>query len=89
MIRVQCRGLDLPEVPFYVGAYYVDPNTREVYLGVEMQTKDQMLFTLVSLHTGWSRMEPRVLGNLTELTKGLMLYHHPEDPEGLVITLVK
>lgn len=89
MITVHCRGLNLPEVPFYVGAYYVDPHTREVYLGAELYMKDQMLFTLVNLETGSSRSEPRMIGQLTELTKGLVLYHHPEDPEGLVITLVK
>ena len=89
MTTVQCKGLDLPEVPFYVGAYYVDPHTREVYLGVDLQMRDQMLFTLVSLHTGWSKMEPRVLGNLTELTKGLVMYHDPTDGEDLSITLVK
>lgn len=89
MITVQCNGLVLSEVPFYVGAYYMDPHTREVYLGVDLQMRDQMLFTLVSLHTGWSRMEPRTIGQLSELTEGLVMYHNPTDGEDLSITLVK
>lgn len=89
MVTVHCRGLVVSEVPFYVGAYYVDLETREVYLGVEFQTTDKFLYTLVSLQSGRCRIEPQVVERLSELTKGVAIYYRPCSEDDLGITLVK
>lgn len=89
MITVRCNGWELPDVRFYVGAYYLDPYDKEVYIGVDLQAKDTMLFSMVSLSTGRARTAPRELKDVSDLTKGLVLYHRPDDEVGLEITLVK